>query len=88
MERMTASKPLRRVMIWNWKGSRVSRLRFTPVRPASAMASSFLCNAMPLVVRQSSRSPLGLREPICCINGTISFRIVGSPPVSRILVTP
>ncbi|KAJ5982020.1 hypothetical protein N7451_012120 [Penicillium sp. IBT 35674x] len=69
---MTASKPLRRVRIWNWKGSNVSRLMFTPVSPASIIASSFRCSEIPLVVRQSSRSPALRSLQISCIKGTMS----------------
>lgn len=40
------------------------------------------------MVKQSSRRPCDRRAPIWCMSGRISLRIVGSPPVNRIFVTP
>lgn len=41
-----------------------------------------------MVVRHSSFNPFLRKVPIWCMRGTMSFLMVGSPPVSRILVTP
>lgn len=75
-------------MNWNFHGSSVSRLKFSPVKPASTILGSLRFSAMPLLVIHTSFSPMLRSFPSSSTSSTMSLRTVGSPPVNLILVTP
>lgn len=56
--------------------------------PAALSTGSCLARTMPLVVMATCRKPSLRMALSSCRMSTRSFRSVGSPPVSRILVTP
>lgn len=78
--------PLRLVINSNFAGTNVSKLIFTEVSPHSFSLGSFLARVIPLVVMASVFNPFKLDK--CKHMSSISFLMVGSPPVKRIFSTP
>mmetsp|Transcript_5935 Transcript_5935/g.21183 ORF Transcript_5935/g.21183 Transcript_5935/m.21183 type:complete len:315 (-) Transcript_5935:277-1221(-) len=82
----TRSKPCRRVSAANFLASSVSRLMLSPVTPAARSRGSRRDSTRPLVVMPSPCRPGSAAS--CAQMSMASRRTSGSPPVSRILVTP
>lgn len=86
IDSITLSCPLRRVMNSNFDGTNVSKLIFKAESPHSFSFESFFERVIPFVVMANVFSPFKLDS--CRQISSISFLMVGSPPVKRILSTP
>mmetsp|Transcript_38246 Transcript_38246/g.90407 ORF Transcript_38246/g.90407 Transcript_38246/m.90407 type:complete len:280 (-) Transcript_38246:105-944(-) len=88
IESTTFWYPLRRVINVNFSGTSVSSEMLYASIPPDARAGSLRLRVMPLVVMPIVSTPIFLSSPIAATSSVMSFRTVGSPPVSLILVTP